>query len=289
MSEPGPYRRATGILRASTHPALVVGFAAGVVVLLTILGLVATSVRPDVDLAVALNALHVGRVAVVTDLVYHLFAPVPAVVITIAVTGLVWAVRRDIRPAAAFAGTVAATWVPSVLVKLYVDRPRPPAALLPHPFSPLQVDPSYPSGHTVFVAAFAMAVVMLLHGTRWHALAAGLGALVTVGVGVSLMIDAVHFPTDVLASMAWSAAVAPAARVLWVDVIMVRLPFLRPAPPETAVAGAGTFPGAGVGGQADEAATVGGSGRWPGVRVEAAARPDPVRSDGDATLTHGEA
>ncbi|MEN0102741.1 MAG: hypothetical protein AAGC90_07430, partial [Curtobacterium sp.] len=49
-------------------------------------------------------------------------------------------------------------------------------------------------------------------------------------------IDAVHYPTDALASVAWALAVAPAARLVWVDWLMPRIPYLRPARP--AVGGA---------------------------------------------------
>jgi len=38
----------------------------------------------------------------------------------------------------------------------------------------------------------------------------------------------VHYPTDAAASILWALAVTPAARVVWVDWAMPRIPFLRP-------------------------------------------------------------
>lgn len=35
-------------------------------------------------------------------------------------------------------------------------------------------------------------------------------------------VDAVHYPSDIAASVAWALAVAPAARLVWVDSVMPR-------------------------------------------------------------------
>lgn len=125
--------------------------------------------------------------------------------------------RRRLQPS-----VVALTWIPSDLAKILVERPRPDAQLLAHPYSPAQVDASYPSGHTVFIAAFVIAALYLLGGTRWFRTALVIGIVLVAVVALSLVIDAVHFPTDVLASIVWSLAVAPAARLVWVDWILAR-------------------------------------------------------------------
>ncbi|PYY35676.1 MULTISPECIES: phosphatase PAP2 family protein [unclassified Curtobacterium] len=215
-----------GILVPTPHPLSTIAIAVGAVVLITIVGFVLGDV--DLGLARALNALHVGALGAFTTAVYHVISPVPAIGITIVVTGVVWLVRRDVRPAAAFAGTVAITWVPSDLVKEFVQRPRPDTSALPHPFA-TQPDPSYPSGHTVFVVAFVIALAWVLRDTRWHRLAVVLGSVVVIVVVLALTIDAVHFPTDTVASVLWALAVAPAARLVWVDLAMPRLPVLRRA------------------------------------------------------------
>ncbi|MBT2504160.1 phosphatase PAP2 family protein [Curtobacterium sp. ISL-83] len=191
-------------------------------------GFVLRASEPDAALADAFNTLHTGTVAAVTNLVYHVFSPVPAIAITAAVTALIWALRKDVRAAAAFAGVVALTWIPSDIVKIVVHRPRPDVYLLTHAYTPLQVDASYPSGHTVFVTAFVIALILVTRHTRWSRLVCVLGVLLIAGVAMSLLIDAVHYPTDVIASILWALAVAPAARLIWVDLLMRRIPILRP-------------------------------------------------------------
>lgn len=226
-----PRRRepdANGILVRSPYPLAMLAIGIGAVVVLTVVGFFLGTV--DIGLARALNALHTGALGAVTDGVYHAISPAPAIVVTVVVTGVIWAVQRNIRPAAAFAGVVAITWVPSAIVKEIVHRTRPDVSVLPHPF-PVQPDPGYPSGHTVFMVAFTIAICWVLRDTRWHAFAVTVGTIAVVVVFFSVTIDAVHYPTDALASVAWALAVAPAARVLWVDLLMPRLPYLRPAKP----------------------------------------------------------
>ncbi|MDY1003942.1 phosphatase PAP2 family protein [Curtobacterium sp. CFBP9011] len=217
-------RTPTGILVRTPYPLATIAIALGTVIVITIVGFVLGDV--DFGLAHALNSLHTGALGAVTTAVYHVISPAPAIGITVVVTGVLWAVHRDIRPAAAFAGTVAITWVPSDLVKELVQRPRPDTALLPHPFA-TQPDPSYPSGHTVFIVAIVIALTWVLRDTRWHTLAVTLGTVVVVVVVLSLTIDAVHYPTDTVASVVWALAVAPAARLVWVDWAMPRIPVLR--------------------------------------------------------------
>ncbi len=97
-------------------------------------------------------------------------------------------------------------------MKLIVHRPRPESALLSHPYTPALTDASYPSRHTVFVATLAIAVVLVLRGTRWQATATTIGAIVVAVVALALVTYGVHFPSDVIASIVWALAVAPAVR-----------------------------------------------------------------------------
>jgi undecaprenyl-diphosphatase len=226
-----PRRRepdANGILVPSPYPLATVAIGIGAVLVITVVGFFLGTL--DIGLATALNSLHTGFIGSVTDGVYHAISPAPGLVVTVVVTGLIWALQRNIRPAAAFAGVVAITWVPSAIIKEVVHRARPDVAVLPHPFA-VQPDPGYPSGHTVFMVAFTIAICWVLRDTGWHRLAVVLGTIAVVVVWFSVTIDAVHYPTDALASVAWALAVAPAARVVWVDWLMPRLPYLRPARP----------------------------------------------------------
>lgn len=119
-----------------------------------------------------------------------------------------------------FAVTIAATWLSLAVVKLIVHRPRPDSSLLPFPFTPAQVDASYPSGHTAFVTALVVTIVLGLTAKRSRWVAGIIGALLIVGVATALVVDGVHFPSDVIASIAWGIVVAPLARTLWVSVAL---------------------------------------------------------------------
>ncbi|WP_439689861.1 phosphatase PAP2 family protein [Curtobacterium sp. SP.BCp] len=217
-------RDVVGILEPARYPLASVLLA--VVAVLVITGVGFTLGTLDLGLSKALNALHTGVIGAFTDAVYHVISPVPAIAITFVVVGVVWWRTRDLRPAIAFGGTIAITWIPSAVVKEIVHRARPDVAVLPHPF-PVQPDPGYPSGHTVYITAFVIALIWLLRENRWHrvVLVAGVVAIVVVFFAVS--IDAVHYPTDAAASILWSLAVAPGVRVVWVDWLMPRIPFLR--------------------------------------------------------------
>ncbi|HKT55230.1 MAG TPA: phosphatase PAP2 family protein [Microbacterium sp.] len=226
-SESRSARARNGILRPSQHPVAVVVVALAGAAVVTGVGFALRSHPFDLALAQALNTLHTGVLGTVTSLVYHGLEPVSAIAITVLATAVIWLSTRRLPVAAAFAGTVAITWIPSDVVKILVHRPRPELSLLSHPFSPVQVDPSFPSGHTVFVTAFVVALVFVLRGTRWMPVGVVAGAVLVLGVGASVSIDAVHYPSDAVASIFWSLTVAPGARVVWADWLMPRIPLLR--------------------------------------------------------------
>ncbi len=219
--EPAGY----GILERSPYPLVSVVTAVVAVLVITLVGFTLGTV--DLGLSKALNALHTGVVGGLSDAVYHVISPAPAIGITVVVVAVVWWRTRDLRPAMAFGGTIAITWVPSAVVKEIVHRARPDVSVLPHPF-PVQPDPGYPSGHTVYITAFVIALIWLLRETRWHRLALSLGVVAIVVVFFAVSVAAVHYPTDAAASILWALAVAPGVRVVWVDWVMPRVPFLRP-------------------------------------------------------------
>lgn len=219
-------RRAGGILQPTPSGVRAIVVAVLVAALVTVVGFVMKAHPVDVSGDVDLNRLRTGLVGALTTGVYHVFSPLPAVLITVVLAAAIWARTKDLRSAAAFAGVVAGTWLPLAVVKLIVNRPRPESALLAHAYTPALTDPSYPSGHTAFVTSLAIAVAMVLGGTRWRTTARTVGAFVVAVVAVSLVVDSVHFPSDVVASIAWALAVAPAVRYLWVDLVMPRLPLV---------------------------------------------------------------
>jgi membrane-associated phospholipid phosphatase len=90
------------------------------------------------------------------------------------------------------------------LVKLWVARPRPDLYAIS---LPMPADLSFPSAHSMQVAALATALFLLLTRQRaeWHnpltATLAMLLAALVVSVGLSRIYLQVHFPSDVLAGL----------------------------------------------------------------------------------------
>jgi len=198
---------AGGIFRPAARPLLPIASAGAAFVLLIAAG-VALRAGQDIGLARDFNTLHIGLIGSVSSAVYHVFAPAPAIALTVIVAALLWRVR-GLRTGIAFGAVVALTWLPTEVIKVVVNRARPSVAVMPHPFHPVQVDASFPSGHTAFIVAFVIAVSYMYRDSPWRSLLLALGSLVVCLVALSLAIDAVHYPSDIAASIVWSAAVRP--------------------------------------------------------------------------------
>ncbi len=208
------------LLAPTPHRARIVWAATVAIVAIFVVGLVMRTSDFDFDVVYLLNGHHRGAVGSLSNAVYKFFGPVPAIVGTVVFTGIIIAITRNLRVASTFAVTIAATWLSLAVVKLTVHRPRPDAALLPFPFNPAQVDASYPSGHAAFVTALVVTIVLGLAAGRSRWLARIIGGLLILGVGTALVVDGVHFPSDVIASIVWGIAVAPLARMIWVSVVL---------------------------------------------------------------------
>lgn len=206
------------LLAPTTHLARIVWTAAIGIVLILVIGLVIRTSRFDFAVVKFLNGYHNGAIGSAANAVYTIFEPAPAIVGTVVLTGIVLAITRNLRVASTFAVTIAATWLSLAVVKLIVHRPRPDSSLLPFPFTPAQVDASYPSGHTAFVTALVVTIVLGIAVRRSRWIAGIIGALLIVGVATALVVDGVHFPSDVIASIVWGIVVAPLARTIWVSV-----------------------------------------------------------------------
>ena len=214
-------RELFGALLAPTAQWARIIWTAGVgVVLVLIVGLIIRTSRFDFAVVQFFNGYHHGAVGSLTNAVYIIFEPAPAIVGTVVLTGVVLALTRNLRVASTFAVTIAATWLSLAVVKLIVHRPRPDSSLLPFPFAPAQVDASYPSGHTAFVTALVVTIVLGLAARRSRWVAGIIGGLLVVGVATALVVDGVHFPSDVIASVVWGIVVAPLARKIWVSVAL---------------------------------------------------------------------
>jgi membrane-associated phospholipid phosphatase len=210
--------RTPALRPVSLRPRLIVAIIG--VVLVVAVGIALHASAFDLPVDRALNGLHTGAFAALGDAVYKFVGPVYAIVGTAVLTAIILIVRRDLRLASTFAVTIAVTWLSSAVVKILVARPRPELALLPHPPA-AQHDASYPSGHAVFVAALVITAVLVTRSAlRW--LWAIAGGLAVIGVGVVLVSDGVHFPTDVLASWVWSLALAPLVCAAWTWLVRPR-------------------------------------------------------------------
>jgi membrane-associated phospholipid phosphatase len=106
------------------------------------------------------------------------------------------------RAAAFLTASVAVTALVPVLKEL-IDRPSP---------FPMPDDPSFPSGHATASMAAGVGVVAILASSRWRWLAGMVGALLVAAIGVAVVADSGHWPSDVLAgwclAVAWVAALS---------------------------------------------------------------------------------
>ncbi|CAN5344112.1 phosphatase PAP2 family protein [soil metagenome] len=161
------------------------------------------------------NGARTGVIGGITTAVYDSLEPIFAVIITALLAVTIWIVTRRLRLAITFAVVVAATWLPIAVFKFLFLRARPDALLLPHPVTPAPFDASYPSGHVAFVTALAMAFVLIAGTFTKRVVTIVLGALAVILVALSVLIDGVHFPTDVIASIVWGVGIAPLVWHIW--------------------------------------------------------------------------
>ena len=103
---------------------------------------------------------------------------------------------RFVRAAVFFTAVIAVTAVVPVLKEIF-DRPSP---------FPLPNDPSFPSGHATGSMAIAAGLVAILFRTKWRSAAVTAGAIFVIAVGISVISDGGHWPSDVLAG--WCLALA---------------------------------------------------------------------------------
>ena len=213
-------------------PAVVAAIGVLSVVIVVSFGLLVVRTAPvrhlDLVISQALNSLHTGMLGVVGSAAYVICGPVPAIAMTLVIAAVIWFVSRNLRLGVTFGAVVAVTWLPSAVVKLIVDRSRPNPALLSHPFVAQPSDASYPSGHVVFVTALVVALVLLVRGRTLRPLVTVLAALLVAAVAFLLVVDGVHYLSDVLASVLWSVGLAPLVLEVWNRLVLPRTYRNRP-------------------------------------------------------------
>lgn len=136
--------------------------------------------------------------------------PVYVGIIVVAVGGLL--ARRRFRAAAYVAATVLVATRLGALLKVVIDRPRPPIAdRLFHPGGL-----AFPSGHSVdaaaLLAALAVTAVATRPGRRWTAAIVTAAAVLVAAVMWSRTYAGVHWLTDTVAGALLGVAVACAFR-----------------------------------------------------------------------------
>lgn len=178
--------------------------------------------RGDLAIDQALSRAHNPVLVALATGAHWIFDPAQAIVLTLLIVIAIIAVTRNIRLGVTFGAVVAISWVPSDIVKILVHRPRPDAAQLLHPFVPAQTDPSYPSGHTVFVASLAIALILLARGKSYQPVVAVVAIVVALVVTSAFPYLGVHYVSDVVASLVWSAGMVPLALSLWNRIVLPR-------------------------------------------------------------------
>ena len=125
-------------------------------------------------------------------------------VITAVLMLILWAGLRNPRAALFLGVSLGGAMLLNILFKLFFARARPALSeqLTPAPGY------SFPSGHAMGSAAFFLALYLLVAqlAPRWRILAGILAAFFTLCIGVSRLVLQVHYPSDVLAGWALSAA-----------------------------------------------------------------------------------
>jgi len=160
----------------------------------------------DLSILRSLSAAHNPVLDAIAVGIDWLFAPPRAIGITVVVAVALLAVRRDVRMTIGFVLLVAISWLGSDLVKAIVHRPRPDSTQL---LNPLIVTPgsySYPSGHVAFAASLGLALVVIAARGRWRNAAIGLAVVMALATAWSRAYLGVHYVTDVVAALVYTAA-----------------------------------------------------------------------------------
>jgi undecaprenyl-diphosphatase len=178
----------------------------GALVALVIVGAVAVGSHPEAFRVDRAWADHVTAVrgAAMTSVAEGVFDPLgrfPLSWLIVAIAGLVLRRAGRRRAIAVLVIGELAAWATSSLIKLAVDRPRPPGALLSPSLS------SFPSGHASFAAVTAVLLVGLFVPTGRRTRPAVLAATLTLAMAWSRTYLFAHWLTDVVGGLCVGAGI----------------------------------------------------------------------------------
>ncbi|WP_052663743.1 phosphatase PAP2 family protein [Psychromicrobium lacuslunae] len=162
-----------------------------------------------------LSRMHTAPLDAFARVLEFVFGPLFGPVLVLLIGLGVWLVRRRALDGLAFMLLACSGWVFSEVFKLIIARQRPDQSLLFDPLSPETGSNSFPSGHTCFAVALALAFYFLLPPGKWRGLVTILGSLTAIAVAWSRLYIGVHYLSDVIASFAASLAGVLLFAALW--------------------------------------------------------------------------
>lgn len=205
--------------RSDSPVITVMGAVIGVFIMCTTGWTIAHSTN-DLPVTQFFNSLRGSPLGTLVDAVYWAFQPPRAVAFVAILMVVLYVLRSSVALSLTFGLTIALTWLPIVGFKEYFQRPRPDRALLEYPVETVPADWGFPSGHTAFVTAVAVALVLVVASSssvsrtakevKKLMLAKVLAAVAIVLIAMCVLVEGVHYPSDALASMVWSVTVTPA-------------------------------------------------------------------------------
>ncbi|WP_166788323.1 phosphatase PAP2 family protein [Cryobacterium sp. MDB2-33-2] len=173
---------------------------------------------------------HLAGLDTIALIIQTLLSP-PGILIILSITFLfLLLVTRSPVNAIAVVSVAGIGWLSSEAFKIVVAQPRPTQALLQNSLIPNDGTGSFPSGHTTFAVAFAIACCFLARQTRWSRLTLTGGILFVVVVGLSRLYIGAHYPSDIIGSVLVAATTTSLVTVLWNKhalSAMTRTPFLN--------------------------------------------------------------
>lgn len=134
------------------------------VLAVVIMGFIIKPITSDLFITQAMNDQRKGAVGTLVDALYYGLEPAYALVLTLVVSAFVGLACKQIRIGLQCAVAIAVTWVPVVFVKMIIERPRPSSEMLSNPIPVTPGDWSFPSGHTTYVTALAMMLMLYRRG-----------------------------------------------------------------------------------------------------------------------------